>query len=167
MRRLPYEHIEELLEDVTEIRIGIGGTLDIGTRYFDLAPMLWLDFLNADPQSARSMWSVYKAYGRAMEDLKDSIDELGYRHNMGDMEFLSRQDFLKRYPTELRSDAEELHAAMAEATQQEKVDAIQSMMASDKEERVESEKMPAKGPDIPFDMFVISIINGSLAQGSY
>lgn len=83
---------------------------------YNLAPTLWVDLLNADPQDTQLMWSIYREFARDIEDLKDWMTEKGYNYDgeMRDMKLLHKNDFIEQYPSELQSDAENVHNNMRE-----------------------------------------------------
>lgn len=84
--------------------------------YHPWTPNLWIDFLNADPESADSMWPVYKVFARAMEDLRDGMDRAGvqYNHAIKSMQLLSKEGFLAKYES-LGEDARQLYHGIKQA----------------------------------------------------
>jgi len=75
---------------------------------------LWLDFLNAHPEDALSIWPVYRGFIEFMNAVKGTVTEQGFScgKDIQDMELLSKSEFLERYPAELQGDAEKLHSGM-------------------------------------------------------
>lgn len=114
--------------DLADGSSGLDFAVDIKGVY-DLAPMVWLDFLNADPDDGLSMWPVYKRFARSMEDLRDWLASAGGR----DMEALekvklhSRELFLKIYSIR-KDDAKMLHGRMGDIINEDISDLVKDIM---------------------------------------
>lgn len=113
MRKHSWEFLQRVYDDVVGMDMGLGMNVDVQGVY-DFAPMLWLDFLNADPQDSISMWYIYKEFVRSVEDVRDWVAQVGRQdaQALEDVKLFSREDFLKRYPEELKADAERLRSRM-------------------------------------------------------
>lgn len=108
-----------------KVELAAGVTLDIQGIH-DLAPTLWLDFINADLQNAKSMWTIYKEFVRDMEDLKEWLDNEGYSHELKDMRLLSREEFLYQYEG-LQVDVKKSHSKMMALINEEKNEVMGDM----------------------------------------
>ena len=98
---------------------------------------------------------VYKKFARAMEDLRDGIDESRIQCNdeISDMKLLSREGFFAKYGS-LREDAKELHNGMKEAVDKSKTDMIIALGQDPK-----ARKSILRGAKIPSWITTIEITN--------
>lgn len=73
------------------------------------APTLWIDFMNADPEDAASMWPIYDGFQYFLNGLQS-----GYRcsEEIAEWKIISETDFLTTYPMVRQMNAKKLHAGM-------------------------------------------------------
>ena len=165
MYRRSWEGIQEIIQDVARVNVGAGGVLSVQGPY-NFAPMLWLDFLNADPHNSQSMWTIYREFARSVEDLRDWMAKEGYPdvEDMKDMKLMSKEEFLERYPGELQSDAEKLHTGMRETIDQDRADVIKALVRSrDKDELSRAKETITKGIHVPPLRLTIDVVNTGLS----
>lgn len=130
------------------------------------APTLWLDFLNANPRNARSMWPVYRGFIDFIKVLKEQHSCSG---DLRGMKLLSKAEFLEQYPLELQKDAEGLHKGMKEVIDKGDPAPIRALITEMDEEKTiklterrlqkisEAEAAIKNGADIPPLSFTIGI----------
>ncbi len=154
MKKHPWQFLRIINDRLEIIPLGAGANLTIECPH-PWTPDLWIDFLNADPEKPRSLWPVYKEFARAMEDLRDGIDEAGIQYNdeISDMKLLSREGFLAKYGS-LREDAKELHDGMKEAVDKSKTDMIIALGQDSK-----ARKSILRGAKIPSWITTVRITN--------
>lgn len=117
-------------------------------------PTLWIDFLNGEPKNSRAIYPVYRKYTRSIRQFKDWLAEEGYYgKDMEDMELMSEDEFLKRYPRRMQADAEELHSRMKEVIDKGKADATKVSVAHE----IEDISVTTEDIDVPTLSFTVEV----------
>jgi len=149
MKKHLWQYLRIIESRLAFIPIDLGVTLHLeGANPW--TPDLWIDFLNADPKKPLSVWPIYKKFARAMEDLRDGMDEAGIRNylQIRDMKLLSRAEFLTNYES-LRGDAEKLHHGIKQAVVGNKADMVKALGKIAAVDHEEARRLILNGAEIP------------------
>ena len=137
------ENVRRLVKAITKDGVGMGAAVTVNP-FGILTPKLWVDFLNADPESARSMYSVYKGLMGYFQEFRNWVASEGFDcgpHTRG-MQPLSKEDFLDKYP-DMEKDAKAIHSAMIKLLDNRRTDLIKAILTGeDSDEELEDVDIP-------------------------
>lgn len=131
MPKYSWENVRRLVKAIAKDGIGMAGVVTIKPFHI-LTPTLWVDFLNADPRSGRSMYSVYKGLMGYVQEFRNWIVSEGYDYGpyIREMQLLSREDFLDKHP-DMEKDAKAIHSTMIALLDSRRTDLIKAILAGD------------------------------------
>ena len=146
------ENVRRLVKAITKDGIGLGAVVTIGP-FGILTPKLWVDFLNATPKNAHSMWPVYRGLMGYFQEFRNWVASQGFGCGpyASKIQPLSREGFLDKYP-DMKKDTKALQDAMKEALDKRKTNVIKKILKDWDSEAVKAIAKGAIIPPLPFTL---------------